>query len=240
MISDQYVYNFDGPKHRWFRWRDGHLHTSIYDKHDDFNFHITNFPLMSSNIPIPPAYGVFISQLLRYARACSSYGCFILRATRLSNKLLEQGYGKERLKSSLRKLYGRYEDLNKRYEVSLSQMLNDILWPNHIHRQPPTDQTLYQTRPFTVFWVDSIEHSRRVWHTDRDAYSSGHLVPSLWDLHMFYLLIPILFPNLSLFYRTIFFEYPSVLSRFCYVSCYHSFSKINDHSALPNENLLLR
>ena len=25
-----------------------------------------------------------------------------------------------------------------------------------------------------------------------DAYSSGHLVPSLWDLHMFYLLIPIL------------------------------------------------
>ena len=26
-----------------------------------------------------------------------------------------------------------------------------------------------------------------------DAYSSGHLVPSLWDLHMFYLLRPILF-----------------------------------------------
>ena len=29
-----------------------------------------------------------------------------------------------------------------------------------------------------------------------DAYSSGHLVPSLWDLHMFYLLRPILFPEL--------------------------------------------
>ena len=26
-----------------------------------------------------------------------------------------------------------------------------------------------------------------------DAFSSGHLVPSLWDLHMFYLLSPILF-----------------------------------------------
>ena len=85
--------------------RDGQLHTSIYDKRDDFNFHITNFPFLSSNIPTSPAYGVFISQLIRYARACSSYGCFILRATRLSNKLLEQGYVKERLKSSLRKFY---------------------------------------------------------------------------------------------------------------------------------------
>ena len=70
---------------------DGQLHTSIYDKRDDFNCLITNFPFLSSNIPTSPAYGVFISQLIRYARACSSYGCFILRATRLSNKLLEQG-----------------------------------------------------------------------------------------------------------------------------------------------------
>ena len=75
-------------------WGDGQLHTSIYDKRDDFNFHITNFPFLSSNIPTSPTYGVFISQPIRYARACSSYGCFILRATRLSNKLLEQGYVK--------------------------------------------------------------------------------------------------------------------------------------------------
>ena len=112
--------------------RDGQLHTSIYEKRDDFNFHITNFPFLSSNIPTSPAYGVFISQLIRYARACSSYGCFILRATRLSNKLLKQGYVKERLKSSLRKFYGRYGDHIKQYEISLSQMLNDILWPDHI------------------------------------------------------------------------------------------------------------
>ena len=107
--------------------RDGQLHTFIYDKRDDFNFHITNFPFLNSNIPTSPAYGVFISQLIRYARACSSYGCFILRATRLSNKLLEQGYvKKEGLKSSLRKFYGRYGDLIKQYEVSLWQMLNDM------------------------------------------------------------------------------------------------------------------
>ena len=41
--------------------RDGQLHTSIYDKRDDFNFHITHFPFLSSNILSSPADGVFIS-----------------------------------------------------------------------------------------------------------------------------------------------------------------------------------
>ena len=111
---------------------DDQLRTSLYDKHDDFNFHITNFPFLSSNIPSSPAYGVFISQLIRYARACSSYDFFILRAARLLSKLLGQGYVMKRLKSSLRKFYGRYGDLIKHYEVSLSQMLQDILGHGHI------------------------------------------------------------------------------------------------------------
>ena len=115
---------------------DGQLRTFLYDKRDDFNFHITNFPFLSSNIPSSPAYGVFISQLIRYARACSSYECFILRAARLSSKLLRQGYVMERLISSLRKFYGRYGDLVKHYEVSLSQVLHDILGHDHIQWHP--------------------------------------------------------------------------------------------------------
>ena len=110
----------------------GQLRTSLYDKRDDFNFHITNFPFLSSNIPSSPAYGVFISQLIRFARACSYYECFILRAARLSPKLLGQGYVMEHLKSSLKKFYGRYGDLIKHYEVSLSQMLHDILGHDHV------------------------------------------------------------------------------------------------------------
>ena len=81
------------------------------------------------NFPSSPAYCVFISQLVRYARACPSYECFILRALRLSNKLLGQGYVKERLKPSLWKFYGRYGDLIKRYD-----MIHDILDDDHIQR----------------------------------------------------------------------------------------------------------
>ena len=132
--------------------RDGQLHTSIYDKRDDFNFHITNFPFLSSNIPSSPAYGVFISQLIRYARACSSYECFILRARRLSSKLLKQGYLVERLKSSFRKFYGRYGDLIEQYGVTLSRMLNDILtldqqWLPYRSDFPPISWPLYRAWP---------------------------------------------------------------------------------------------
>jgi hypothetical protein len=42
------------------------LSTKIYDKRDDFNCKIINFPNMCSNIPASPAYGVYISQLIRY------------------------------------------------------------------------------------------------------------------------------------------------------------------------------
>ena len=90
--------------------RDGQVHISIYDKRDDFNFYITNFPFLSGNIPASPTYCVFISQLKLYVRACSSDECFTLKTTRLSNKLLEQGNVKERLKSSLKKCYCRYGD----------------------------------------------------------------------------------------------------------------------------------
>ena len=112
--------------------KDVQLRTSLYDKRDDFNFHSTNFPFLSSNILSSPDYGVFISQLIRYARAWSFHECFIVRAARLSSKLLGQGYVRERLKSSLRKFYGRYGDLIKHYEVPLSQMLHDILGHGHL------------------------------------------------------------------------------------------------------------
>ena len=42
---------------------DGQLRTSLYDKRDDFNFHITNYPFLSSNIPSSPAYGILSHSL---------------------------------------------------------------------------------------------------------------------------------------------------------------------------------
>jgi hypothetical protein len=43
---------------------EGQLRTKPYDKRDDFNLPIVNFPFICSNIPATPAYGVYISQLI--------------------------------------------------------------------------------------------------------------------------------------------------------------------------------
>ena len=41
----------------------------LHDKRDDLFFPIENFPFMRSTIPAAPAYGVYISQTLRYSRS---------------------------------------------------------------------------------------------------------------------------------------------------------------------------
>jgi hypothetical protein len=62
----------------------GQIGTKIYDKRNDF-------PNMCSNIPASPAYGVYISQFIRYARASSNYSDFLKRLLHLRNRLLDEG-----------------------------------------------------------------------------------------------------------------------------------------------------
>ena len=51
---------------------DGMVSFKIYDKWDDFNFEIVNFPFLDGDVPRFPSYGVCISQLIRFARVCSN------------------------------------------------------------------------------------------------------------------------------------------------------------------------
>ena len=77
----------------------GRLRTKLYNKRDYFNLPIVNFPLICSNIPAAPAYGVYISQLIRYTRACGSYQDFLDRGLLLTRKLWNQGFLLVKLKS---------------------------------------------------------------------------------------------------------------------------------------------
>ena len=88
---------------------DGQLRTKLYDKRDDFNFPIMNFPFIYSNIPAAPAYEVYISQLIRYSRACGSCRDFLDRGLLLTRKPLNQYFLLVKLKSSLRMFYGHHQ-----------------------------------------------------------------------------------------------------------------------------------
>ena len=50
----------------------GFVSSKIYDKRDEFDFDIVNFPFLDGNVPRRPFYGVYISQLIRFARVCSN------------------------------------------------------------------------------------------------------------------------------------------------------------------------
>ena len=148
---------------------------------------------------------------------------FYLRARRLSSKLLKQEYLVKRLKSSLRKFYGRYEDLIQQYEVSLSRMLNDILTLDQQWLQPIRLSTNFMTLIPTLTF-----HSNYEWFPwsicngcgmpAGNAYPSGHLVPSPhFGTCLCSRLVRPDSSNLPCLYSTFHLEYPSVLSRFCFV-----------------------
>ena len=80
----------------------GKYSTDVYDKRDGFNFNIVNFPHMCSNIPSKPAYGVYISQLVRIGRICSTYLQFKNRHYNLTAKLVKQGFWYSRLRRAFR------------------------------------------------------------------------------------------------------------------------------------------
>ena len=46
------------------------IHTSDYDKRDDFGFPIVNLPWLSGDVPRLQSYGIYISQLFKFARCC--------------------------------------------------------------------------------------------------------------------------------------------------------------------------
>ena len=104
----------------------GKLTTRLYDKRDNFNFPIVNFPFLSSNIPSAPAYGVYVSQLIRYARACSNYQDFMELGKVFTRKLLSQGYQKTKLVATLKKFCGRHHDLVSPYNVAVSRIVSDV------------------------------------------------------------------------------------------------------------------
>ena len=67
--------------------KDGKFYTKTYNKREAFNFDIVNFPDLSGNIPERPAHGIYISQVIRYAKICNQTKDFIDRIKLLFNKL---------------------------------------------------------------------------------------------------------------------------------------------------------
>ena len=81
------------------------IHTSVYDKRDNFGFPIVNFPWLRGDAPRLPSYGIFISQLVRFARCCTSVLDFLSKNLQITSKLLTQGYRYHKLRKTFGKFF---------------------------------------------------------------------------------------------------------------------------------------
>lgn len=101
----------------------GKLNTKIYDKRDDFSFPIVNYPFLDGDVPLAPSYGVYISQLVRFARVCNNVSDFNERNLFISGKLLHQGFRYHKLVKTFTKFYYRYEDLVFKYNTTCKHLI---------------------------------------------------------------------------------------------------------------------
>ena len=101
--------------------------SKIYDKRDDFDFDIVNFPFLDGDVPRSTSYGVYISQLIRFAKVSSHVVDFNARNKSLTAKLLQQGYRYHKLRKTFTKFYRRHNELVSKFNVGIKTLLHQGL-----------------------------------------------------------------------------------------------------------------
>ena len=85
------------------------------------------FDVLDGDVPRSTSYGVYISQLILFARASSYVADFNTCNKLLTEKLLKQGYRYHKLRKTFLKFYRRYHDLISKFQVRLKSLLRQGL-----------------------------------------------------------------------------------------------------------------
>ena len=88
-----------------------------------FNFEIVNYSFLDGDVPRSPCYGVYISQLIRFARVCSDVDDINNRNLFLAAKLLKQSYRYHKIQKAFSKFYHRHSELIVKYKIGLKTLL---------------------------------------------------------------------------------------------------------------------
>ena len=105
------------------------IQTYIYDKRDDFNFTINNFPNLSGNIHASRSHGIVISQLIRFCKACTNVEDFIERSKTMMTQLINQHFLRDLLKKKISNFYDKYYHLIQKYNISKRKIIQLMFVP---------------------------------------------------------------------------------------------------------------
>ena len=98
--------------------------SKIYGKRDDFDFDIVIFPFLDGDVPRSTSYGVYISQLIRFASHVADFNAC---NKSLTARLLQQGYRYHKLRKTFSKFYRRHYELVSKFNVGLKRLLHQDL-----------------------------------------------------------------------------------------------------------------
>ena len=102
--------------------KEGYFRTKVYNKTDDFPFHVVSMPFLESNISFKVCYKVFFSQVLRYQRLCSFKKDFEDRVYLLGKNLEKRGYSVTELGKEFRQVVGNYRLEFERWDIPISSL----------------------------------------------------------------------------------------------------------------------
>ena len=98
-----------------------------YDKCDDFDIDMVNFPLLDGDVSRSISNGVYISQLIQFARVSSHAVYFNAQNKSLTAKLFQQGYRYHKLRNNFSKFYRQHYELVSKFNVGLKALLHQGL-----------------------------------------------------------------------------------------------------------------
>ena len=137
--------------------------TKIYDKRDDFDFEIFNFPFLDGDVPRSPSYGVYISQLIRFARASSYVADFNTHNKLLTQKLLKQGYRYHKLRKTFSKFYRQYYEMISKFQVELKSLLRQgLLEPDFYGDLVYKLKKIVGSNNFSAQFIKIISHYKKI------------------------------------------------------------------------------
>ena len=137
--------------------------TKILDKRVDFDFEIVNFPVLDGDVPRSTSYGVYISKLIRFARASSYITEFNTPNKLLTQKLLKQGYRYHKLRKTFSKFYRRHYDLISIFQVGLKSLLcHGLLEPELYGDLVYKLKKIVGSNNFSAQFIEIISHYKKI------------------------------------------------------------------------------
>ena len=144
----------------------GIFSTKIYVKRDDFDFEIVNFPFLDGDVPRSTSYGVYISQLFRFARASTYVTDFNTCNTLLTQKLAKQGYRYHKLRKTFSKFCRHYYDLISIFQVGLKSLLHQGLLEHEFY-----GDLVYKLKKIVGSNNFSVQFIKITYHYKKNGYN---------------------------------------------------------------------